>query len=107
MLQLDVGKLTERNYRTRTKIITEPHEPYRFLSTPVVEVTNLAFAIDDVVWLSRKHTAEKRVPILRHTNEVIVAYVTLGARIPLYGYLERLRGNAIYCETDSVHYSTE
>jgi hypothetical protein len=46
------GKLTERNDGTRTTIITENHELYRFLATPGVEVTNLAFASDDVVWLS-------------------------------------------------------
>jgi len=45
-------KLTERNDRTRTKIITEPHELYRLLATAGVEVSNLAFASDDVVWLS-------------------------------------------------------
>ena len=42
-------KLTERNDKTRTKINIEPHEEYRFLATPGVEVTNLAFASDDVV----------------------------------------------------------
>jgi len=44
------GILTERNERKGTKIITEPHELYRFLSTPGVELTNLEFASDDV-WL--------------------------------------------------------
>jgi hypothetical protein len=48
------GKLTERIDRTRTNIITEPHELYRFLAMPGVEVTNLAFASDDAVWLSWK-----------------------------------------------------
>ena len=50
------GKLTERNDRTRNKIITEPHELYRFLATLGLEVTNLVFASDDVVWLSWKVT---------------------------------------------------
>jgi hypothetical protein len=94
------GKLTERNDRTRTKIITEPYELYRFLDTPGVEVTNLAFASDDVAWLSWKVTAEENVPYLPHTNEVIGAYVTAGARIHLYSFLVRLQENAIYCETD-------
>ena len=48
------GKLTERNDRTRTKIITQLHELYRFLATPGLEVKNLAFVSDDVVWLSWK-----------------------------------------------------
>ena len=51
-------KLTERIGGRRTKIIREPHELYRFLATPGVEVTNLAFASDDVVWFSWKLSAE-------------------------------------------------
>ena len=62
------AKLTERNDRKRTKIITNPNEMYRFLATPGVEVTILAFANDDVVWLSWKRSAEERVPNLHHTN---------------------------------------
>jgi len=41
---------------------------------------------------------------LRHTNEVIGAYFTAGARIHLYRYLDRLGENSIYCDTDSVIY---
>ena len=96
------GKLTERNDRTRTKIITEPHELYRFLATPGVEVSNRAFASDDVVWLSWKVFAEENVPNLPHTIEVIGTYVTAGARIHLYSFLDRLQENVIYCDTDSV-----
>jgi len=73
------GKLTERNGRTKTKIITEPRELYSFLATPDIEVTKLVFASDDVVWLSWKHGKEEDVPNLRYTNEVIGAYVTAGA----------------------------
>ena len=75
---------------------------YGFLATPGVEVMNLAFASDDVVCTSWKYGAEEDVPNLRHTNEVIGAYVTAGARIHLYRYLNRLQENAIYCDTDSV-----
>jgi len=75
------GKLTERKDRTKTKIITEPRELYGFLATPDIEVTNLVFDSDDGVWLAWKHGAEEDVPSLRHTNEVIGAYVTGGARI--------------------------
>ena len=66
-----------------------------------VEVTNLAFASADVVWLSWKVCAEENVAYLLHTNEVIGAYVTAGARINLYSFLHRLRENAIDCDTDS------
>jgi hypothetical protein len=38
------GKLTERNNRTRTKMITDPQELYRFLATPGIEVAAMVFA---------------------------------------------------------------
>ena len=47
--------------------------------------------------LSRRY-----LPKLRHTNEVIGAYVTAGARIHRYGFLYRLQENAKNCDTDSV-----
>jgi len=77
---------------------------YGKIATPGVEVMNLAFASDDVVWMSRKYGAEEDVPSLRHTNKVIGAYITAGARILLYRYLDRLLEYAMYCDTDSVIY---
>ena len=94
------GRLTERSDRTQTRVITEHKDLYSFLATPSIEVTNLAFASDDVVWISWKHSAEESVPNLRHTNEVIGAYVTAGARMHLYRYLGRLGERAIYCDTN-------
>jgi len=44
------------------------------------------------------------MPVLRHTNEVIKAYVTTGARLKLYLYLDALKERAIYCDNDSVIY---
>jgi hypothetical protein len=96
------GKLTERSNRTQTKLISDPQELYRFLVTPGIEVQDMLFANDDVVWISWRYSSAERVPNLRHTNEVIGAYVTAGARIHLYGYLDKLQDKAIYTDTDSV-----
>jgi len=38
--------------RTQTKLISDPQELYRFLDAPRVEVMNLMFAKDSVVWAS-------------------------------------------------------
>jgi len=97
-------KLTERNDRTMTQIITETKELYGFLATSGIKVVNLVFASDDVVWVSWTRGAEEDVPNLRHTNEVIGYYVTAVAWIHLYRYLDRLRENAMYCDRDSVIY---
>jgi len=95
------GKLTEKSNRTKT-LISQPAELYRSLVMPGVEVQNMLFANDDVVWISWQYSADERVPSLRHTNEVIGAYVTAGARIHLYGFLDKLQEKAIYTDTDSV-----
>ena len=79
-----------------------PNELYKFLAPTCVELTNLAFTRDDVVWLSWKQPAEDCVPNLRHIREFIGVSVTDGAGIHLYDYLEQLRENAKYCCTDSV-----
>jgi len=75
------GKLTERNDRTMTKIVTEPKELSGFLATPGIEVANIVFASDDVYWPSWKRGTEEDEPSLRNTYEVIGAYVTAEARI--------------------------
>jgi len=95
-------KLTEKNNRTQTRLISQPAELYRFLVTPGVEVQNVLFANDDVVSKSSQYSADERVPSLRHTNEVIGAYLSAGARIHLYGFLDKLQEKAIYTDTDSV-----
>jgi hypothetical protein len=82
--------------------IRPSRELYRFLATPGIELMSLIFASADVVWLFWKFTAEEITPILRHNNEVIAAYVTTGARIHLYRYLELLEERALYCDTVSV-----
>jgi hypothetical protein len=75
----------------------------RFLVTPGIEVHN-TFANDDVVWISWKYSTEELVPTLRHTYEVIGAYITAGAKFHLCSYLDRLKKKAIYTDTDSVIY---
>ena len=98
------GKLTKRSNRTQTKLISQAAELYTFLVTPGVEMQNMLFANDDVVWIAWQYSADKWVPSIRHTNEVIGAYVTAGARIHFYGFLDKLQEKAIYTDTDSVLY---
>ena len=98
------GKLTERNDRNKTKMISDPHELYRFLATRGIEVASVVFASDDVVWASWLFVQEEDIPNLRHTIEFIGAYVTAGAHLHLYKYLDTLQERAIYCDTDSVFF---
>jgi hypothetical protein len=99
------GKLTESNNRLKSKMIADPKELFRFLATPGIEVTNILFTGDEEVWATWKYAEEEEnMPVLRHTNEVIGAYVTAGARLKFYSYLDALKESAVYCDTDSVIY---
>ena len=81
------------------------HSPEdRFLATPGIEVATLAFVTHDVVWASWLYIAEEKLSNLRYTKEVIGAHFIAGARIHLYGYLDRLQKRALYCDTESVIY---
>jgi hypothetical protein len=64
----------------------------------------MMFANDDVVWVSWQYSEEAHVPPLRHGNDVIGSFVTAGARMHLYSYLDKLQDKALYCDTDSVIY---
>jgi hypothetical protein len=87
-------------------MISDPQEVYRFLTTPGIEVTSLLFASDEVVWVSWRYSDEEQVSNLKHTNEVLGAYVTAGARLRLrlYRFLNKVQKNALYCDTDSIIY---
>jgi hypothetical protein len=98
------SKITESNHRTMTELISNPQEFYKFLATPGIEVVNLLFASDHVVWISWTYAAEGKIPNLPHTNEGIGSFATAGARIHLYAYLDNLQERAIYTDTDSIIY---
>jgi hypothetical protein len=51
-----------------------------------------------------RYSDEEQVPNLKHTNDVMGAYVTAGARLSLYHFLEKVQENALYCDTDSIIY---
>ena len=71
---------------------------------PDLEVSSLLFVSDHAVCISWQHADERHAPTLEHTNDVIANYVTAGARIYLYSFLNRLQEKALYCDPDSVVY---
>ena len=78
----------------QTTLIFEPKGLYKFLATPDIELSTLLFAGVQAVWISWKYSDERHAPALRHTNDVIASYVTAGARIHIYKYLDKLKEKA-------------
>ena len=58
---------------------------------------------NDEVWVSWRFTVEERVPNLRHTNEVIGAYVTVGRGF-IYIVISTDCKKKRYIVTDSILY---
>jgi hypothetical protein len=77
------GYRTELNNRPKTKMIADPQKLFRILAMPGVEVTSILFFADRRGGMGHVKYADKNMPILRYTNEVIGAYVTTGARLKL------------------------
>jgi hypothetical protein len=64
----------------KSKVIADLQELFRFLATPSIEVTNLLFAVDEVLWAKWNYMGEQgNMPVLRHTNEEIGVYVRPGS----------------------------
>jgi hypothetical protein len=76
-------------------MVSDPRELCKFLATPGIEIINLMFASDEFGLASWRFHAEENIPSLRHTNEVMGTYVTTGARMHLYKYLDRLEESDI------------
>ena len=64
------SKLTEQK-----KIISNHHDLYLFLATSVVDVMKLLFVSVDGVWVTWHFIQKQKIPSLRHTKEVLAAYV--------------------------------
>lgn len=96
------GKTTQRNNRSKSKLISDPQEICRFLAIPGIEVANLLFANGTILWASWRFSAEEKIANLLHMKEVIWVLVTADARIDLYFYLGPLQEKALYKDTDSV-----
>jgi len=95
------GNLPQKQNKTRTTLVTSVKELYELLTSPGTEVTNLIFPIDDVVWVSWKHS-EDNIAAGKNVNMAVAAFVTAQARLKLYDYLSELWESVLYCDTDSV-----
>ena len=73
--------MTEKNHRSKTELISDSQELYRFLATPGMDVVNLLYASHRVVLGAWNYADEERIPNLRHTNDVFGSFVTAGSTL--------------------------
>lgn len=83
----------------------DPIEFFDMMTSDQQVVKNVRFVNDESVhvdWVYRDDFIEPS----GRTNVVIAAYTTAQARLKLYSYLQQLGKRVLYCDTDSVIFTT-
>ncbi|CAC5379378.1 unnamed protein product [Mytilus coruscus] len=88
-----------------SRALIDPAVYFDILTSDSQEVQDISFVTDDMVrihWTNQSQCVEET----GRTNEVIAAYTTTQARLEIYKYLESLEERTLYCDTDSIIFSS-
>ena len=103
MLNSFWGKFGERPNKPTTKKIQNPVELYNLLYDPAIELSTLRICNEDVLEAVYTQSSDNILPSVK-TNIFIAAFTTCHARLKLYSYLDQLKHQVLYYDTDSVIY---
>jgi hypothetical protein len=99
------GKFGQRSNLTQTSYIDDPLQFIDMMTFDQQEVRNVRFIKDEAVQLDWAYKSDFIEASCR-TNVVVAAYTTAQARLKLYSYLQPLRDRVLYCDTDSVVFTS-
>ena len=100
------GKFGQRDNMQHTEIVDDYVDFLDLLSSDEQEVTHLHFINENRVEMRWRYTKDF-IQASDKTNVVVAAYTTAQARLKLYNYLEQLNERALYCDTDSIVFTTK
>lgn len=92
------GKFGQREDKKQTKIIKNPTEFYSMLCDPNVEINNIICVGQECLVVNYSIPIEL-MPPNNTINCAIAAFITAGARLHLYSYLERNPRSVVYMDT--------
>lgn len=95
------GKFGERYDKLRKMIVSERSKIVKMFTNPNIEVHSMFSLSSDTVLLTYRDRKEA-IWNEGYSNIAIAAYVTAHARIKLYSYLNKLKEDVLYFDTDSV-----
>lgn len=90
---------------TQTTLTDDPALFTDMMTSDQQEVKNVRFINDHRVQIDWIYNTDF-VEAFSRTNTVIAAYTTAQTRLKLYSYLRRLDRRVLYCDTDSVVFTT-
>uniref|UniRef100_A0ABD2WZ65 DNA-directed DNA polymerase n=1 Tax=Trichogramma kaykai TaxID=54128 RepID=A0ABD2WZ65_9HYME len=99
------GKFSQRTTLSQTSIIKNRQDLLELLTSPDKETHDIVLVSDETIYAQWKYKEEAENATC-YTNVVLAAYTTAQARIVLYEYLEKLDRRVLYCDTDSVVYTS-
>ncbi|XP_052813916.1 uncharacterized protein LOC128240969 [Mya arenaria] len=105
MLNSFWGKFGQRTNLTQTSYIADPTEFFDMMTSDQQKVKNVQFVNNESIKLEWVHNDEF-IEASARTNVIIAAYTTAQARLKLYSYLKPLGKRVLYCDTDSVVFTT-
>ncbi|XP_052795197.1 uncharacterized protein LOC128228116 [Mya arenaria] len=105
MLNSFWGKFGQRTNLEQTSYVTDTNEFSDFMTSDQQEIKNIRFVNEETVQLAWPYNGDF-IEASSRTNVVIAAYTTAQARIKLYSYLQHLGRCALYCDTDSIIFSS-
>ncbi|PFX14109.1 hypothetical protein AWC38_SpisGene21763 [Stylophora pistillata] len=94
------GKFEERTNKFKVTQLTQAHELFALLNSPLVDISALRILNTDLLEVSYKRISEDADRDTK-TNTFIAASTTCQARLKLYQFLEQLGDLAFYYDTDS------
>uniref|UniRef100_A0ABD2VT53 DNA-directed DNA polymerase n=1 Tax=Trichogramma kaykai TaxID=54128 RepID=A0ABD2VT53_9HYME len=99
------GKFSQRGCLSQTSVIKSRKDLLELLKSPDKETHDIVLVSDETIYAQWKYKQEAENATC-YTNVVIAAYTTAQARLVLYEYLEQLDRRVLYCDTNSVIYTS-
>ena len=103
MLNSFWGKFGERPNKTQTHTVTSPAELYNIMEDQGNNIHDIRIITEDVVEVDTTKAEEEIIPSSK-TNIFIASFTTAWARLELYSYLDSLKEQVLYFDTDSIIY---
>ena len=105
MLNSFWGKFGQRANLTQTTHTDDPARFFDMMTSDQQKVKNVQFINDESVMLEWAYH-DDFIEASSRTNVIIAAYTTSQARLKLYSYLKPLGKRVLYCDTDSVVFTS-
>ena len=103
MLNSFSGKFREKPNKMQTFTVTSPAELYKIIEDRGNNIHDIRICREEIVEIDVTEAEEEVIPSSK-TNIFIASFTTAWARLELYKYLDMLKEQVLYFDTDSVIY---